>query len=147
MNGRLRPMKKHWPCAWDPPVPHQRIQDEQEHSAEMMRKGQKSCITARSCSDEDCNYTQGIWELSKVYQPELLERVSAGEVREAAGIPPMCVNFRAFSFVMAYNYKIVGVIYGCYITFCVQNQKLFFSKFPIFKNIWIYLNLDFMFRK
>ena len=38
--------------------------------------------------------------LSKVYIPELLERLSAGKAREAAGILTICVNF-TISFVMA----------------------------------------------
>ena len=46
-----------------------------------------------------------------------VEGVSAGEAQEAAGILSICFNFRAFSFVMACNYKIVGAIYGCNITF------------------------------
>ena len=50
-----------------------------------------------------------------------MERVSAGKqaAREVAGI---CVNFPVFSFVMAYNNKKVGVIFGCHIIFCVQTQ-------------------------
>ena len=41
------------------------------------------------------------------------------ETREAAGILSICVNFTDFSFVMAYNNKKVGAIFGCYINICV----------------------------
>ena len=47
-------------------------------------------------------------------------------------------NFRVFPFVMTYNNKNVGGLFGCNFTFCVPNQHLSFSKFPIFKNIGIY---------
>ena len=48
---------------------------------------------------------------------------------------------------MAYNNKKVGVICGCHITFCAQNQHLWFCKFPIFKNIYIYPNRFYTFYK
>ena len=41
---------------------------------------------------------------------------------------------------MAYNNKKVGARFGCPITISVYNQYLQFSKFPIFRNIWIYPN-------
>ena len=66
---------------------------------------------------------QGIWDLSKVYLPELLERVSAGKAQEAAGTLSICVNFTVL-FVMAYNNKKVGAIFLCHITFCGQNQLI-----------------------
>ena len=57
--------------------------------------------------------TQGVQpkvyeSLSKVYLPELMERASAGEALEAS---------RAFSFVMVYNNKNVGGIFGCNVIF------------------------------
>ena len=52
-----------------------------------------------------------------------------------------------FSFVMAYNNKKVGAICGCHIIFCVQNQYLWFAKFPIFRNISIYPNRFYVFLK
>ena len=64
---------------------------------------------------------RGIWDLSKVYQPELLEHVSAGEVLEADSNLSSCINFTVFSFVTAYNlYKNVGGLHGCNFTFCVK---------------------------
>ena len=75
--------------------------------------------------------------LSKVYSAELLGHVCAGNVREAAGVVPSCVNVTVFSFVMAYNNNKVGSIFGCHITSCVENQLSCFSKFPIFINICI----------
>ena len=59
--------------------------------------------------------------LSKIYLPELLELVSVGELRETTDFLLICINFRVFSFAMAYNYKIVVALYECHITFCVQN--------------------------
>ena len=38
-------------------------------------------------------YTQGISDLSKVYLPELLEHVSAGEVLETDSNLSSCINF------------------------------------------------------
>ena len=29
---QLRPIKKHWPCSWNPPVPHHRIRGQQDRS-------------------------------------------------------------------------------------------------------------------
>ena len=81
---------------------------------------------------------QGIWDLSKVYLPVLLERVSAGEVLEVDSNLSTCINFKVFSFVMAYNNKNVGGLFRCNFTFRVPNQQVWFSKFPVFKNIWIY---------
>ena len=40
--------------------------------------------------------------------PELLERVSAGEVVEADSNISTCINFTVFSFIMVYNNKDVG---------------------------------------
>ena len=49
---------------------------------------------------------------------------------------------------MAYNNnKKVGAICGCHITFCVQNQYLWFSKFPIFRTIRIYPYRFYLFLK
>ena len=81
---------------------------------------------------------QGIWDLirvslSKVYLPELLERVSAGEVLEVDSNLSICINFTVFSFVMAYNNKNVGCPFGCNFTLCVPNQHLSFSKFLYLK--------------
>ena len=42
------------------------------------------------------------------------------EAWEAAGILSICANFTVFSFVMAYNNKKVGAIFGCHITFCMR---------------------------
>ena len=47
-----------------------------------------------------------------------------GKNLEAASNLSICVNFKVFSFVMAYNNKKVGEIFGCHITFCVQTQYL-----------------------
>ena len=69
-------------------------------------------------------FTPGIWDLSKVYIPELLERVSAGEVFEANNNLSICINFTVFSFLMAYNNINVGGLFGCNFTFCVPNQQL-----------------------
>ena len=52
-----------------------------------------------------------------------------------------------WSFVMVHNNKKAGAICRCHITFCVQNQYLWFSKFPIFRNIWIYPNWFYVFLK
>ena len=75
------------------------------------------------------------YETSERYTYQLLERVSAGEVLEADSNLSTCINFTVFSFVMAYNNKNVGGLFGCNGTFCVPNQHLWFSKFHIFKNI------------
>ena len=68
-------------------------------------------------------------------QPELLE--SDQEVLKADSNLSICINFTVFSFVMAYNNKKVGALFGCNVAVCVSNQHLWFSKFPIFKIIWI----------
>ena len=51
---------------------------------------------------------QGIWDLSKVNLPELLERVYAGKVQEADSNLSICINFTGFLFVVGYNIKNVG---------------------------------------
>ena len=81
---------------------------------------------------------QGMFDLSKVYLPELLEHVSAGEVLEADSNLSTCINFTVFSFIMAYNNKNAGGLFACNFTFCLPNHNLRFSKFPVFKNILIY---------
>ena len=60
----------------------------------------------------------------KIHLPELLERVSAGEVLEADSNLSTCIKFSVFPVVMAYNNKIVGGLFGCNVTFCVPNQHL-----------------------
>ena len=77
--------------------------------------------------------TQSIWDLSKVYLPELLERVAAGKVLEANSNISTCNNFTVVSFIMAYNNKNVGDLFGCNVTLCVPNQHLWFSKFLYLK--------------
>ena len=59
-----------------------------------------------------------------IYLPELLERVSAGEVLEADSDLLSSVYFALFSFVISYNNKKVGALFGCNVTFCVPNQHL-----------------------
>ena len=78
-----------------------------------------------------------------VYLPELLERVSAGEVLEANSDLWTGINFTVFSFVMTYNNKNVGSVFGCNFTFYVPNHHLWFSKFPIFKKIFGFIQYDF----
>ena len=46
---------------------------------------------------------QGIRDLSNVYLPELLERVSALEVVKVDSNLSICLNFTVFSFVIIYN--------------------------------------------
>ena len=61
---------------------------------------------------------QGIWDLNKVYLlPELFKRVSAGEVLEADSNLTIRINFTVFSFVLAYNNKNVGGLFGYNVTF------------------------------
>ena len=45
------------------------------------------------------------------------------------------------------NNKKVGARCRCHITFCVQNQYLWITKFPIFRNILIHRNRFYLFRK
>ena len=45
-----------------------------------------------------------------------------GEVLEANGNLLTCINFTVFSFVMAFNNKNVGGLFGCNFTFCDINQ-------------------------
>ena len=59
--------------------------------------------------------------IPKMYLPELLERVSAGKVASSLLI---CVNFKVFSFLMMYNNKKDGAIFGRHITFCAITQYL-----------------------
>ena len=94
--------------------------------------------SCRSCVIANGRCAQGMSDLSKVYLPELLERVSAGEALEADSNLSTCINFTVFSFVIPLSHKNTGDLFGCNFTFCVPNQHLWFSKFPIFKNIWIY---------
>ena len=58
--------------------------------------------------------------------PELLERVSARKLWEAAGqsIWRQASYRSVFSFVMVYNNKKIGAICRCNITFRVQNYYL-----------------------
>ena len=44
-----------------------------------------------------------------IHLPELLERGSAGEVVKANSNLSICIKFTVFSFLMAYNNKIVSV--------------------------------------
>ena len=46
----------------------------------------------------------------------------AGEVAKADSDLSICINSTVFSFVMTYNNRNVGGLFGCHITFCVQNQ-------------------------
>ena len=71
-------------------------------------------------------HTQGVrWIRTGILiLPELLERVSAGKILEAASNLSICFNFKVFSFVMTYNNKKDGAIFGCHITFCVIAQNL-----------------------
>ena len=81
-------------------------------------------------------------------KPKLNEKlVSVGEVLQADNSLSSCVNFTFFAFVMAYNNKNVGGLFGCNFIFCVPNEHLWFSKFNIFKNIWIYPIRFYVFRK
>ena len=86
-------------------------------------------------------WDQGIWDLSMVYLPELLEHVSAGEVVKVDSNLSICIYLTVFAFVTAYNNKKVCAIFGFYITPCVQSLHIWFSKFPIFKKIRIYMIL------
>ena len=88
--------------------------------------------------EKESHRYQGIWHLRKVYLPELLERVSGGRSIGGDSNQSICINFTVFSFVMANNNKNVGGLFGCNFTFCVPNKHLWFFKFDIFKNIWIY---------
>ena len=76
------------------------------------------------------NTDKGIWDLSMVYLPELLERVSAGEVEKADNNLSIRIQFTVL-FLMVYNNKKMFAIFGCYVTTCGQNKHLWFSKFPI----------------
>ena len=58
-----------------------------------------------------------VYESSKVYLPELLERVSVEEVLDANGNLSICINFTVFSFIMAYNNKNVGSLFGSNVIF------------------------------
>ena len=88
-------------------------------------------------------HNQGIWDVSKEYLPELLERVSAGKAQEVAGILSICVNFTVFSFVMVYNNKKVCAIFGCHITF-VSKPRTFNSSNFRYSEIFGFNRIDFM---
>ena len=45
-------LAKHWPCFWNPPVPHHRIRGHQDRSKESLTKYKKLCGTARFRSEE-----------------------------------------------------------------------------------------------
>ena len=51
--------------------------------------------------------------------PKLLERVSSGEVLEADIATIRSASILVFSFLMAYDNKNVGGVFGCNVTFCV----------------------------
>ena len=58
-------------------------------------------------------------------QGKLRERLTAPlHTSQAAGNLSICVNFKVFSFVMMYNNKKNGAIFGCHITFCVITQYI-----------------------
>ena len=84
--------------------------------------------------------TQGIWDLSKVYLPELLERVS--EVLKADSNLSSCINFPVFSFVMAYNNKNVGDVFVCNVTF-VSQTSIFDSPNSLYLKIFGFIRYDF----
>ena len=95
-----------------------------------------------------CN--QFLWDLSKVYLTELLGFfLREKSWRRTATYRPQttCINFTVFSLVMAYNNKKVGGLFGYNFTLCVPNQHFWFSKFPIFKNIWIRIRIRSVFNK
>ena len=87
-------------------------------------------------------YEQGLGDLSKVYLPELLERVSAGVVLEAVINLSICINFTVFSFVMAYNTKNIVGLLVCNLTFCVSNRHLFSSN-SLYLKIFGFIRYDF----
>ena len=86
-------------------------------------------------------YTQGIWDLSKVYLPELLERVSAGKL-EPAGILSIFVNFKVFSFVKAHNNKTL-VPYLDVILIFVFKTSTFNSSNSQYLEIFVFIRINF----
>ena len=60
--------------------------------------------------------TRNMRLISKVYLP-VIGTCFCGEAIEAAGILSVCVNVTVISFVMGYNNKTVGAIFGSHITF------------------------------
>ena len=64
-----------------------------------------------------------------VYLPELLERVSAGEVVKAKVVG---INFTVFSLVMAYNNKNVGDTFLCHVTLVSKTSTIDFPNSEIF---------------
>ena len=70
------------------------------------------------------HYPHGIGGLSKVFLPELLERVSAREVLKVDSNLAICINITVFLFVMVYNNKKVCALFEYNVNFCVPNQRL-----------------------
>ena len=64
--------------------------------------------------------------------------------RRLAGILSICVNFTAFSFVMAYNNKKVSAIFGCHIILFVFITSTFNSPNPQYFEIFGFIRIDFM---
>ena len=56
-GDRAGPIKEHLPCSWNPPVKHHRIRGQQDRSRGTLRGEQKSCCTARFCSETVHKYT------------------------------------------------------------------------------------------
>ena len=57
IDKKIRSIKNHWPCSWNPPVPHHRTRGQQDHSRGTLRGEQKSCGTARFCNEVALKYT------------------------------------------------------------------------------------------
>ena len=74
--------------------------------------------TAETHSNNSGRYPFHKFHIPWVFVLELLEHVSVGKVQEAPGILSICVNFTIFSFVMAYNNKKVGTLFGWHYFLC-----------------------------
>ena len=77
-----------------------------------------------------------------VYIPEFLECVSVGEVLQADSNLSTCINFTVFSYVMAYNNKNVGGLFGCYLLF-VSQTSTFDSPNSLYLKIFGFIRYDF----
>ena len=76
--------------------------------------------------------------LSKVYLPELFERVSAGEVLEADSNLSISINFTIFSFVTAYNNKTL-VAYLYVMLLFVSQTITFYSSNSLYLQIFWFI--------
>ena len=65
-----------------------------------------------------------------VYLIELLAHVSAEEVLEANSNLSICINFTVILFVMAYNNKNVGGLFGCNVTFLCPKPSHLIVQIP-----------------